>query len=204
MLLLVGLGNPGPDHAGQRHNIGFMAVDAIVRRHGFSPWRKKFQGETAEGTVGGTKVVALKPATFMNLSGQSAAAAAQFYKIGVEDVIALHDELDLKFGKLRVKRGGGAAGHNGLRSLDAHLGQNYLRLRLGIGHPGEKHLVTGHVLGNFAKSERTFVETWCDAMADAFPLLVKGDEPGFMNKVHMLAPAPESPPGPPAPSARKE
>jgi PTH1 family peptidyl-tRNA hydrolase len=193
MLLLVGLGNPGPEHAGQRHNVGFMAADAIVRRHGFSPWRKKFQGDIAEGTIGGTKVVALKPATYMNLSGQSAAAAAQFYKIELADVIAIHDELDLKFGKLRVKRGGGAAGHNGLRSLDQHLGQDYRRLRLGIDHPGEKHLVTNYVLGNFAKAERAFVETWCDAIADALPILVKGDEAGFMNKVHLLAPAPEDP-----------
>ncbi len=193
MLLLVGLGNPGPEHAGQRHNVGFMAADAIVRRHGFSPWRKKFQGDVAEGTIGGMKVVALKPATYMNLSGQSAAAAAQFYKIDLADVIAIHDELDLKFGKLRVKRGGGAAGHNGLRSLDQHLGQDYRRLRMGIDHPGEKHLVTNYVLGNFAKAERAFVETWCDAIADALPILVKGDEAGFMNKVHLLAPAPEDP-----------
>jgi len=193
MLLLVGLGNPGPEHAGQRHNVGFMAADAIVRRHGFSPWRKKFQGDVAEGTIGGVKVVVLKPATYMNLSGQSAAAAAQFYKIDLQGVIAIHDELDLKFGKLRVKRGGGAAGHNGLRSLDQHLGQDYLRLRMGIDHPGEKHLVTNYVLGNFAKSERAFVETWCDAIADALPILVKGDEAGFMNKVHLLAPAPEDP-----------
>ena len=196
MLLLVGLGNPGPDHAGQRHNIGFMALDAIVRRHGFGPWRKKFQGEIAEGVIGGVKAIALKPATFMNLSGQAAAAASQFYKIGLDETIAIHDELDLRFGKMRVKRGGGAAGHNGLRSLDQHIGQDYLRLRLGIGHPGEKHLVTGFVLGNFAKSERAFVETWCDAIADAFPALAKGDETGFMNKVHLLAPAPETrPPG---------
>lgn len=193
MLLLVGLGNPGPEHAGQRHNVGFMAADAIVRRHGFSPWRKKFQGDVAEGMIGGTKVVALKPATYMNLSGQSAAAAAQFYKIDLTDVIAIHDELDLKFGKLRVKCGGGAAGHNGLRSLDQHLGQDYRRLRMGIDHPGEKHLVTNYVLGNFAKAERAFVETWCDAIADALPILVKGDEAGFMNKVHLLAPAPEDP-----------
>jgi len=193
MLLLVGLGNPGPEHAGQRHNVGFMAADAIVRRHGFSPWRKKFQGDVAEGVIGGVKVIALKPATYMNLSGQSAAAAAQFYKIDLADIIAIHDELDLKFGKLRVKRGGGAAGHNGLRSLDQHLGQDYRRLRLGIDHPGEKHLVTNYVLGNFAKAERAFVETWCDAIADALPILVKGDEAGFMNKVHLLAPAPESP-----------
>jgi PTH1 family peptidyl-tRNA hydrolase len=193
MLLLVGLGNPGPEHAGQRHNVGFMAADAIVRRHGFSPWRKKFQGEVAEGSVGGVKIVALKPATYMNLSGQSASAAAQFYKIDVRDVIAVHDELDLKFGKLRVKRGGGAAGHNGLRSLDQHIGQDYLRLRMGIDHPGEKHLVTGYVLSNFAKAERPFVETWCDAVADALPILVKGDETGFMTKVHLLAPVPEDP-----------
>ena len=208
MLLLVGLGNPGPEHAGQRHNIGFMAVDEIVRRHGFSPWRSKFQGEIAEGHVGGVKVLALKPTTYMNRSGQSVAAAAQFYKLSPAEIVAIHDELDLRFGKLRVKRGGGAAGHNGLRSLDAHIGADYLRVRVGIGHPGEKSLVTGYVLRDFAKAEQPFVDKLCDAMAEAFPFLAKGDEAGFMNKVALLAPAPEprapSSDNRPAPAARND
>lgn len=189
MLLLVGLGNPGPEHANQRHNIGFMAVDEIVRRHGFGPWRDKFQGQAAEGSVGGVKVLALKPETYMNRSGQSVAAAAQFYKLTPADMVVIHDELDLRPGKLRTKRGGGSAGHNGLRSIDAHLGPEYLRVRVGIGHPGEKDLVTGYVLRNFAKDECAPMNALVDAMAEAFPLLAKGDDVGFMNKVSLLVPA---------------
>lgn len=189
MLLLVGLGNPGAEHANQRHNIGFMAVDAIVRRHGFSPWRSKFQGLIAEGTVEGIKVLALKPQTYMNLSGQSVAAAVQFYKLSPADLVVVHDELDLRLGKLRVKRGGGTAGHNGLRSIDAHLGPDFWRVRIGIGHPGEKHLVHGHVLHDFSKDERARMDALIDAIADAFPLLAKGNEIGFMNKVSLLVPA---------------
>lgn len=189
MLLLVGLGNPGPEHANQRHNIGFMAVDGIVRRHGFTPWRAKFQGHAAEGMVNGVKVLALKPETFMNLSGQSVAAAAQFYKVAPADIVVIHDELDLRCGKLRVKRGGGSAGHNGLRSIDAHLGPDFVRVRVGIGHPGEKHLVHGYVLHDFSKEERTRMGALIEAMADAFPLLAKGDGVAFMNKVSLLVPA---------------
>lgn len=189
MLLLVGVGNPGPEHAGQRHNIGFMAVDAIVRRHGFSPWRSKFQSLVAEGTVAGNKVLVLKPATYMNRSGQAVAAAAQFYKLTPSELIVVHDELDLRPGKLRVKRGGGSAGHNGLRSIDAHVGPEYLRVRIGIGHPGEKDLVTSYVLHDFAKEERARMDALVEAMAEAFPLLATGDEVGFMNKVAILAPA---------------
>ena len=189
MLLLVGLGNPGPEHANQRHNIGFMAVDAIARLHGFAPWRARFQGFAAEGTVNGVKVLALKPETFMNRSGQAVAAAAQFYKIAPADIVVIHDELDLRAGKLRVKQGGGSAGHNGLRSIDAHLGPDFVRVRVGIGHPGEKHLVHGYVLHDFAKEERARMDVLCDAMANAFPLLAKGDGVGFMNKVSLLVPA---------------
>jgi PTH1 family peptidyl-tRNA hydrolase len=189
MLLLVGLGNPGPEYANQRHNIGFMAVDEIVRRHGFGAWRAKYQGLAAEGTVSGVKVLALKPETYMNRSGQSVAAAAQFYKIAPEDIVVIHDELDLRTGKLRVKRGGGTAGHNGLRSIDAHLGPDFVRVRVGIGHPGEKHLVHGYVLHDFGKEERVRMNALIDAMAEAFPLLAKGDGVGFMNKVSLLVPA---------------
>lgn len=192
MLLLVGLGNPGPEHANQRHNIGFLAVDAIVRRHGFSPWRAKFQGLVSEGTVDGIKVLVLKPQTYMNLSGQSVAAAMQFYKLTPAALVVIHDELDLRLGKLRVKRGGGTAGHNGLRSIDAHLGPDFMRVRIGIGHPGEKHLVHGHVLHDFAKDERPRMDALVDAIADAFPLLAKGNEVGFMNKVSLLVPAAEN------------
>lgn len=189
MLLLVGLGNPGPEHANQRHNIGFMAVDAIVRRHGFTPWRAKFQGLAAEGTVNGVKVLALKPETYMNRSGQAVGAAAQFYKIAPADIVVMHDELDLRSGKLRVKQGGGSAGHNGLRSIDAHLGADFVRVRIGIGHPGEKHLVHDYVLHDFAKEERQRLSPLLDAIAEAFPLLAKGDGVGFMNKVSLLVPA---------------
>lgn len=189
MLLLVGLGNPGPEYANQRHNIGFMAVEEIVRRHGFGPWRVKYQGLAAEGTVDGVKVLALKPQTYMNLSGQSVAAAALFYKIAPEQIVVIHDELDLRPGKLRIKRGGGTAGHNGLRSIDAHLGPDFVRVRVGIGHPGEKHLVHGYVLHDFGKEERVRMNALIDAMAEAFPLLAKGDGVGFMNKVSLLVPA---------------
>lgn len=189
MLLLVGLGNPGPEHANQRHNIGFMAVDAIVHAHGFSPWRAKFHGFAAEGTVNGVKVVALKPETYMNRSGQAVAAAAQFYKIAPADIVVLHDELDLRSGKLRVKLGGGSAGHNGLRSIDSHLGPDFVRVRIGIGHPGEKHLVHDYVLHDFSKEERQRMSPLLEAIAQAFPLLAKGDGVGFMNKVSLLVPA---------------
>ena len=189
MLLLVGLGNPGPEYTNQRHNIGFMAVEEIVRRHGFGPWRVKYQGLAAEGTVDGVKVLALKPQTYMNLSGQSVAAAALFYKIAPEQIVVIHDELDLRPGKLRIKRGGGTAGHNGLRSIDAHLGPDFVRVRVGIGHPGEKHLVHGYVLHDFGKEERVRMNALIDAMAEAFPLLAKGDGVGFMNKVSLLVPA---------------
>ena len=185
MLLLVGLGNPGGQYAGNRHNIGFMALDAVARAHRATPFRARFQGLVAECTVAGEKVVLLKPTTFMNDSGQSVGAAARFFKLGLPDIAVLHDELDLAPGKLRVKTGGGNAGHNGLRSITAHLGNDYRRLRLGIGHPGDKALVHGFVLNDFAKSERAWVETLCEAVADNVGLLAKGQDSSLQNKVHL-------------------
>lgn len=194
MLLVVGLGNPGGDYARNRHNIGFMAVDEIVHRHGFSAWRNKFQGEVAEGRLGSQKVLVLKPMTFMNESGRSVAAAAQFYKIPPEDIVVIHDELDLAAGRLRVKVGGGHAGHNGLRSIQSFIGADYKRLRLGIGHPGEKSKVTGHVLKDFSKAEQDWLEPMLDALAKHFPLLAQGRDTDFMSKVAMDAPAPKPKP----------
>ncbi|WP_029007992.1 aminoacyl-tRNA hydrolase [Azospirillum halopraeferens] len=183
MLLLVGLGNPGADYARHRHNIGFMAVEEIARRHGFGPWKRRFQGQTAEGTVAGDKILALEPLTYMNLSGQSVGAALQFFKLKPEQVIVFHDELDLPPGKMRMKKGGGHGGHNGLRSIDGHIGKDYHRVRLGIGHPGDKNLVSGYVLHDFAKADKVWLDPLLDACADAFPLLVQGQPENFMNKV---------------------
>ena len=185
MRLLIGLGNPGPKHAAQRHNVGFMIVDAIARRHGFAPWRRRFQGETSEGTLGGERVVLLKPMTFMNESGRSAIEAATFFKVSPADIVVFHDELDLPPGKLRTKKGGGHAGHNGLRSLIAHIGADFRRVRIGIGHPGAKEMVHAWVLNDFAKAERPWVDALCDALADNADLLAKGDDASFQNKVHL-------------------
>ncbi|HEY4253702.1 MAG TPA: aminoacyl-tRNA hydrolase [Roseomonas sp.] len=186
MLLWVGLGNPGAEHARQRHNIGFMALDAIARRHGFGPWRKRHKGEAAEGSIGGVKILALKPQTYMNGSGDSVQPAAGFHKIPPGDIWAFHDELDLAPGKVRVKKGGGAAGHNGLRDMQRALGTpDYWRVRLGIGHPGMKEKVHGHVLGNFAKVD-TWVEPLLDAVADAATLLAAGKPEDFMTRVALL------------------
>lgn len=190
MILVVGLGNPGSEYARNRHNIGFMAADELVRRHSFGPWRSKFQGELAEGSIAGTKVLVLKPMTYMNLSGQSVAAAARFLKVPVEDVVVIHDELDLPPGRLRVKRGGGAGGHNGLKSIDQHLGQNYRRVRLGIGHPGDKDRVAGYVLHDFAKDD-SWLDPMIGAVCDAFPMLLGGDDSGFMNRVAVLTAPPK-------------
>jgi PTH1 family peptidyl-tRNA hydrolase len=186
VLLWVGLGNPGPEHARQRHNIGFMALDAIARRHGFAPWRSKFKGEVSDGAIGGRKILLLKPMTYMNLSGEAVQAAAAFHKIPPADIWAWHDELDLAPGKIRVKKGGGTAGHNGLRDMQRTLGSaDYWRVRLGIGHPGQKEKVTGHVLGNFAKAD-TWVELLLDALADAAPLLAGAKPEEFMTRVAHL------------------
>jgi PTH1 family peptidyl-tRNA hydrolase len=183
MLVFAGLGNPGPSYAGNRHNIGFMAADGIARRHGFSPWAKKFQGLVADGQIAGEKVLLIKPQTFMNLSGQSVGEALRFYKLTPADLTVFYDELDLAAGKVRVKVGGGAGGHNGIRSIDAHCGKDYRRVRLGIGHPGVKALVQGHVLGDFAKADREWLDVLLEAAAAHAGLLAKGDDAGFMNKV---------------------
>lgn len=185
MRLLVGLGNPGAKHQGNRHNVGFMAIDEIARRHGFSPWRRRFQGETAEGTLGDARVVLLKPATYMNESGRAVGEAAGFYKIPPGDISVFHDEIELPPAKLRVKIGGGIAGHNGLRSISAHVGNDYRRVRIGVGHPGVKELVHAHVLNDFAKAERPWVEAMIDALADNAALLIQGRDSTFANKVHL-------------------
>jgi PTH1 family peptidyl-tRNA hydrolase len=185
MLLFVGLGNPGPQYARNRHNIGFMALDAICRRHGFPPWRRKFQGVIAEGPIAGKKILALKPATYMNESGRSVGEAMRFYQAEPSDVFVFHDEIDLLSGKLRVKTGGGTAGHNGIRSIDAHIGNGFHRVRLGIGHPGERKRVHGHVLGDFTKSDAQWVVPLLEAIADNTGLLVMRNEASFQNKVHL-------------------
>jgi PTH1 family peptidyl-tRNA hydrolase len=192
MYLLVGLGNPGPKYAGNRHNIGFMAVDEIVRRHGFSAWRKRFQGEVSEGTLAGEKVLALKPMTYMNESGRSVGEALRFFDIDPSRLVVFYDELDLEPAKVRVKLGGGAAGHNGIRSLIAHCGPHFQRVRLGIGHPGIKGLVHPHVLSDFSKAEqKDWVAPLIDAVAEHAGFLVEGQEAKFQNKVHLaLNPAP--------------
>lgn len=183
MWLFAGLGNPGGEYEGHRHNIGFMAADAIAAKHGFTAWRSKYQAQMAEGALGGGKAILLKPQTYMNNSGQSVAAAARFYKIPPARVIVFHDELDLAAGKVKVKQGGGNAGHNGLRSIDAHLGTpDYCRVRLGIGHPGDKDRVHNYVLGDFSKADKKWLEPLLAAVAEHAPLLM-GDAAGFMSKV---------------------
>ncbi|GGF46821.1 peptidyl-tRNA hydrolase [Azorhizobium oxalatiphilum] len=186
MFLLAGLGNPGPKYAGNRHNIGFMAVDAIVRRHRLSPWRRRFQGAVSEGEIAGEKVLALLPETFMNESGRAVAEAAKFYKIPLERIIVFHDELDLPPAKIRVKKGGGNAGHNGLRSITAQCGNDYWRVRLGIGHPGDKALVHSYVLNDFGKAEREWVDATCTACADFADLLTAGKGEEFQNRAHLF------------------
>lgn len=185
MRLFVGLGNPGAKYQGNRHNIGFMAVDEIARRHGFAPWRRRFQGETSEGQLGGERVILLKPMTYMNESGNAVGEAAKFFKIAVGDITVFHDEIELPPAKLRVKLGGGIAGHNGLRSISAHVGNDYRRVRLGVGHPGVKEMVHAHVLNDFAKSEMPWVMALCEIVADHAALLVAGQDATFANKVHL-------------------
>ena len=192
MKLIVGLGNPGGKHARNRHNVGFMAVDAIAAVHGFGPWRKKFSSQVAEGRIGGDKVLLLKPETFMNDSGRAVAEAARFYKLAPADIIVIHDELDLAPGRVRVKTGGGHAGHNGLKSIIAHLGPDFHRLRIGIGHPGSKAAVTRHVLSDFLKSEQAWLEPLLAAIAQHADLLVRGRFSDFTSKVMMEAPPPLS------------
>jgi PTH1 family peptidyl-tRNA hydrolase len=197
--LLVGLGNPGARYARNRHNIGFMAVDAVHRHHRLSPFRAKFEAEIAEGEIGGARVYALKPMTFMNGSGDAVGAAARFYKIAPAEIAVLYDEIDLAPGKLRVKQGGGAAGHNGIRSIDDAIGEEFWRVRLGVGHPGVKELVQPYVLQNFPAEEVTgWLAPLLDAVAEAMPVLVAGDAAGFMSKVALI----RNPPAP-KPSRRE-
>ena len=186
MLLFVGLGNPGKAYAGNRHNIGFMALDEIARSANFPPFRARFQGLATEGAIGAERVILLKPTTYMNESGRAVGEAAKFYKIALCDIVVFHDELDLAPGKLRVKVGGGNAGHNGLRSITAHLGNDYKRVRLGIGHPGDKALVHNHVLSDFSKAEQQgWVSALCEAVARNADLIARGDDAGFQNKAHL-------------------
>jgi PTH1 family peptidyl-tRNA hydrolase len=198
MKLLVGLGNPGAQYAGNRHNIGFMAVDAIAAAHGISTWKTKHSGLLAEGSVGNERVLLLKPQTFMNKSGDSLQQVARFYKIDNADIVVFYDELDLAPGKVRVKVGGGNGGHNGLRSIDPQIGLDYKRVRLGIGHPGKEN-VTHHVLGDFAKADKAWLDPLLDELARQAPLLLKGDDSGFMNKLALAVKNDD-----PAPTARAE
>ena len=183
MKLWVGLGNPGPKYAGNRHNIGFMALDRIAADHGFSPWRRAFQGQACDGRFGSDRVLLLKPETFMNLSGQSVGEALRFHKLTPADVTVFHDELDLAPGRLRLKQGGGHAGHNGLRSIHAHIGEAYGRVRLGIGHPGHKDAVSGYVLHDFAKADQDWLDDLLRGISDGAPALAAGDGPRFLNAV---------------------
>ena len=185
MRLLVGLGNPGARYAGNRHNIGFMVVEAIARRHNIGPWQRRFQGVATEGPIGGERALLLLPGTFMNESGRAVGEAVHFYKLGLDDVVVFHDEIDLAPGKVRVKTGGGVAGHNGLRSITEHIGNDYHRVRIGVGHPGVKELVQAHVLSDFSKAEREWVAALCDIIADNAGLIVKGEDSSFQNKVHL-------------------
>jgi len=199
MKLWVGLGNPGEKYAGNRHNIGFMAVDRIAADHGFGPWRKGYHGQVSEGRFGSTRVILLKPETYMNDSGRSVRAAADFYKIPVEEITVFHDELDLAPGKCRLKHGGGHAGHNGLRSIHAHLSEAYGRVRLGIGHPGDKARVANYVLADFAKAEQAWLDDLLRGISDGAPALAAGDENRFLNAVSLRTAPPRSSAGTKAP-----
>jgi PTH1 family peptidyl-tRNA hydrolase len=185
MLLFVGLGNPGARYARNRHNIGFMAVDEIARRHGFAPWRRRFQGDTSEGTLDRERVMLLKPTTYMNDSGRAVQEAANFFKLTASEITVFQDELELPPAKVRVKVGGGIAGHNGLRSITSHIGNDYRRVRLGIGHPGVKELVHQHVLSDFAKADDDWVKALCEAVAANVGQLAAGHDSTFQNKVHL-------------------
>ncbi|MEA2948182.1 MAG: peptidyl-tRNA hydrolase, family [Alphaproteobacteria bacterium] len=183
MLLIVGLGNPDSEYLRNRHNVGFMAAQAIARRHGIGPFRRRFQGMAAEGPIGSERVLLLLPGTYMNESGRAVAEAARFHKLDLSDIVVIHDEIELPPGKVRVKSGGGNAGHNGLRSISAHVGNDYRRVRIGVGHPGDKNLVHAYVLNDFAKDERPWVEALCDIIADNVESLAKGQDASFQNKV---------------------
>src|SRR5918995_2031657 len=203
MLLLGGRGNPGPGSARQRHNIGFMAVEAVAQAHRFGPWRSKFSSLVSEGLLGDVRVLLQKPQTFMNLSGRAVAEAARFYKLPLEQVVVCHDELDLVAAKVRIQTGGGVAGHKGLRSIAEQLGSpDFKRVRMGIGHPGDKDRVTGHVLGDFATADREWLERLLDAFAEAAPLLAAGDDAGCMDKIalRMQPPKVETQGSPPVPA----
>lgn len=186
MLLLVGLGNPGAEYRDNRHNVGFMAVDAIHRRFAFPPFRKKFEGEASESVLGEERTLILKPMTYMNESGRSVGAAVRFYKVEPSDVVVFHDEIDLAPGKLRVKTGGGVAGHNGLRSIAAHIGPDFRRVRIGVGHPGDKDRVHGHVLSDFAKADREWLEKTIEAIAEAAPTLAARNDAAFTTKLGLI------------------
>ncbi|WP_024588937.1 aminoacyl-tRNA hydrolase [Aliihoeflea sp. 2WW] len=201
MRIIAGLGNPGSKYENHRHNVGFMAVDAIARRHSFPPWSKKFQALISSGTIGTEKVLLIKPQTFMNLSGQAVGEALRFHKAEIGDLIVLYDELDLDPGKVRIKTGGGHGGHNGIKSIDAHCGKDYRRVRIGIGHPGIKEMVTHHVLGDFAKADRDWLDPLLDTFADHAELLAKGDDAGFMNKAALAVQGSKAAPKP-APKAQ--
>ena len=191
MRVILGLGNPGAEYAGHRHNVGFMALDRIAERAGIGPFRSRFQGLAAEGRLGDARVLLLKPQTFMNESGRSARQAMNFYKFGLEDMVVLHDELDLAPGKLRIRQGGGAAGHNGIRSLTRECGADFWRVRIGIGHPGRPERVHSHVLSNFAKADSAWLNPMLDAIGDNGDLLAKADYPNFMNRIAMALQAAE-------------
>jgi len=185
MLLLVGLGNPGARYAGNRHNIGFLAVQEIAKRHGIGRWRRRFQGLACEGPLGGVRTLLLLPGTYMNESGRAVAEAAHFYKLSAADITVFHDEIDLPPGKVRVKIGGGIAGHNGLRSISEHIGNDYRRVRIGVGHPGDKDLVQHYVLSDFAKSDRGWVAALIAILAENADLIARGQDASFQNKVHL-------------------
>ena len=186
MLLVVGLGNPDPEHAWNRHNIGFMVVDGIAQRHRFASYRNRFCGLISHGEIESERVAIFKPTSFMNESGRAVGQALRFFKLSLNQIVIVHDDLDIVPGKVRVKTGGSAAGHNGLRSIDSHIGKEYLRIRLGVGHPGDKAMVTKYVLSDFAKDDQSWLDRVIPAVADAIPFILRGDEPGFTNKVSLL------------------
>lgn len=197
MILLVGLGNPGEKYARHRHNVGFMAVDEIIRRHSFGPERSRFQGLVCEGRLGGDKALVLKPQTYMNESGRAVGEAMRFYKLTPDDVVVIHDELDLPAAKIRIKKGGGAAGNNGIKSIAQHIGPDFRRVRIGIGHPGESARVHGHVLGDFSKQDQAWLDPLLDALADAAPLFAEGKDSTVANQVHLKL-------NPPKPKNKKQ